>query len=108
IFKKSFKLNTCPVFYLYSTLGCHLCDEALAVAQALHVQMAENFAASSFDSDGKPLFFKLESVDIADDDALIDRYGARIPVLLSHDKSLELEWPFDVQSLYEFMCRCLK
>ena len=50
---------------LYSTLGCHLCEQAMALLEPL-------LAASDFE---------LDEVDISESDILMDRYGIRIPVL---------------------------
>lgn len=71
-------------FYLYSTLGCHLCEEAEAVLLPLlnEAQML-----------GVPI--EIEVIDIAED-GLIDTYGVRIPVLRSDASGVELDWPFDV------------
>lgn len=68
---------------LYGTLGCHLCEdaEALLAAQGLPVTV----------------------IDIADDDALMDRYGTRIPVLRHAVNGAELGWPFDADSLRRFV-----
>jgi len=63
---------------LYTTSGCHLCDLAAAILDAQHL--------------------RYESVDIADDDTLFDRYGIRIPVLVD-GKGRELGWPFDADGL---------
>ncbi len=63
--------------YLFSTEGCHLCEQALELIEFLHVQPTE--------------------VDIADDDALYARYGVTIPVLKSD--SQELQWPFNLEEL---------
>ena len=41
-------------------------------------------------------------VDIADDDALFERYGWLIPVLRATDDA-ELRWPFDAASLAAFL-----
>ncbi len=65
---------------LYGTRHCHLCEDAEAILNALHLPF--------------------QTIDISDDDGLIDRYGIRIPVL-KHDKT-EIGWPFtisDVQAL---------
>lgn len=64
---------------LYGTTGCHLCDQA----EALLKQVA---AAR-----------KLEwrYVDIALDEALVEKYGTRIPVLLT-PQGRELGWPFSL------------
>ncbi|MBU2885120.1 glutaredoxin family protein [Gilvimarinus agarilyticus] len=67
-----------------TTAGCHLCDRAREVIAQSSVQ---------------PL--RLQAIDIACDDQLIERYGLRIPVLRSASGE-ELDWPFsaeDVQAL---------
>lgn len=46
---------------------------------------------------------EFEEVDIGDDDALLSRYGERIPVLLKTETGEELAWPFDAQGLVRFM-----
>lgn len=38
-------------------------------------------------------------VDIASDEALVDRYGIRIPVLVNRATDQELGWPFQYQDL---------
>ena len=71
-------------FYLYSTLGCHLCEEAEAVLLPL---LAEAQAAG--------LLIEIEVIDIAEE-GLIDACGVRIPVLRCAQTERELDWPFDV------------
>lgn len=78
---------------LYTTLGCHLCEQA----QALITPLINNTS------------WCLRLVDIADDDELMSRYGIRIPVLYRADlDSLgqsvsELGWPFDRDSAIRFL-----
>ena len=72
---------------LYSTLGCHLCEQALELIEPLL-------------SDGR---FQLEEVDIADSDVLMDQYGIRIPVLRRPEQNRELGWPFDQDQLRSFL-----
>lgn len=76
---------------LYSTEGCHLCEEALALYQA-----ADNTAA-------------LRVVDIAFDDVLFSRYGVTIPVLSlqNNDGTVvdELGWPFDSSALNTWLVK---
>jgi len=72
---------------LYSTTGCHLCEEAEAL-------LALALAAGT----GRPW----QVVDIADDDALFQRYGWHIPVLRRADET-ELRWPFDADDLRAFL-----
>jgi hypothetical protein len=64
---------------LYGTSGCHLCDQAEALLKT---------AAGARALDWR-------YVDIALDDALVARYGSRIPVLLARD-GRELGWPFSL------------
>ena len=74
-----------PKLTLYTTLGCHLCDEArelLAAMPAPHIQFDE--------------------VLISDNDALMERYGTRIPVL-RRDTGQELNWPFSAPEIALFL-----
>ncbi|MDX9873453.1 MAG: glutaredoxin family protein [Spongiibacteraceae bacterium] len=70
-------------YLLYSTVGCHLCEEAEALLSAWfpHPDRA------------------LEVRDIAGDDALVERYGVRIPVLQRVADGAELGWPFDADAV---------
>ncbi|WP_237442674.1 glutaredoxin family protein [Sinobacterium norvegicum] len=65
--------------YLYTTLGCHLCE--LAVAELAPLLERYDIA--------------LMPVEIADDDALVECYGMRIPVIRLEGVDVELGWPFD-------------
>jgi glutaredoxin len=68
---------------LYATPSCHLCEQAAAV---LHASRAV-----------------FEYVDIAEDEALLEKYGMRIPVVRRMDSGAELGWPFDEEALKKFM-----
>ena len=72
---------------LYSTDGCHLCEDAQALLRAL--------------ASGRGRLH-WEVVDIAGDDALFERYGWSIPVLRRGDGA-ELHWPFDAAALARFL-----
>ena len=74
------------VLYLYTTVGCHLCEQALDLINPLLIDFS----------------FGLEAVDIADSDELVEKYGIRIPVLRRPDIDKELGWPFDQQQLLAF------
>jgi glutaredoxin len=63
---------------LYTTAGCHLCDLADVILQALASQYQLTIVAT----------------EIGDDDQLVERYGIRIPVVRFADNS-EIGWPFD-------------
>lgn len=77
-----------PSLILYSTLGCHLCDEAEAILNLLK----EN----AFD-------IRWQRVEIADSDELIEQYGIRIPVLRIDEKDLEIGWPFSAEDVVRFI-----
>lgn len=72
---------------LYTTLGCHLCDDAEAVIKSCL----------------NPEYIELVKVEIADSDALVESYGTRIPVVGVEGESAELNWPFDQPALIEFL-----
>lgn len=66
---------------LYSTWGCHLCEEAEALLHAAGLE------------------FTL--VDIVDDPAAFALYRTEIPVLTrqQHGQTYELKWPFDAAAI---------
>ena len=68
-----------PLLTLYTTSGCHLCQQAEALLER---------AGLAF-----------RPVEIADDPALFDGYALRIPVLRRRDTGAELDWPFDHAAL---------
>jgi len=74
---------------LYSTSACRLCElaEALLVATVPHALLA----------------WQCYVVDVADDDRLLEDYGARIPVVRRCDSGAELQWPFDGAQLLVFL-----
>lgn len=69
---------------LFSTAGCHLCDLAFEQVQTLPI------AAD----------IHLQVIEIGDDDALVDQYGIRIPVIKFSDNS-ELNWPFEQSDILQ-------
>ncbi|MEI2741434.1 MAG: glutaredoxin family protein [Candidatus Competibacter sp.] len=70
---------------LYSTLGCHLCEQA---ADLIHPCGA----------------VVLKIVEIADDPELLARYGLRIPVARCATGQ-ELDWPFDAAAFERWLAR---
>jgi hypothetical protein len=78
-----------PPLTLYSTDGCHLCEEAETLLRSAR-------------ADFPTLAWTV--VDIADDDALFERYGWLIPVLCERGNA-ELHWPFDAAALGAFLKR---
>lgn len=72
----------------YTTVGCHLCDEALVLLHALQEQ-------------DRPL--QISEVDIADSVALMAEYGDRIPVITSDSSAGDIGWPFSLEELKQFL-----
>lgn len=70
---------------LYTTEGCHLCEQAL--------QMLEPWLQQGYG---------LAKVDIAEDELLMARYGERIPVVASRC-GMEIGWPFSAQELTQWI-----
>ncbi|HQR51224.1 MAG TPA: glutaredoxin family protein [Methylophilaceae bacterium] len=68
---------------LYGTENCHLCEDAQLVLREAGLSWRD--------------------VEISEDDALLARYGTKIPVLLRPDSGDELCWPFGVQEVQDFM-----
>lgn len=69
------EINVLAHLILYSTSGCHLCEEA---QQLIY----------------RTLGYTVPEVDVADDDELLQHYGVRIPVLQRTDTRVEIGWPF--------------
>lgn len=67
---------------LYTTAGCHLCEQAHDMLKALADE--ENLT--------------IELVEIGDDDKLTERFGSAIPVVKFSDETL-LYWPFNQSDL---------
>ncbi|MZR62161.1 MULTISPECIES: glutaredoxin family protein [unclassified Alcanivorax] len=68
---------------LYTTLGCHLCDQARELLLMVDPGV------------------EIDAVDVAEDDDLIARYGERIPVLARNGQ--ELGWPFGLLDVQAFL-----
>ncbi|RDB43395.1 glutaredoxin family protein [Halomonas sp. DQ26W] len=66
---------------LYTTLGCHLCERLETLLTTLHL--------------GE---YRLEKVEISEDEALMVHYGTRIPVLLDAAGN-ELDLGFEPERL---------
>lgn len=74
---------------LYHTAACHLCEEAEELVMAY-------FAAHGVEP------ISLVRMDVADDAALLARYGLLIPVLSEVATGRELCWPFDLNDISRF------
>jgi len=69
-----------------TTSGCHLCEQALQMTE--YLLQNDSQIAKQVD---------LVMTEIAHDDLLVEKYGIRIPVLVSPDD--ELGWPFELEEL---------
>ncbi|MBI2380006.1 MAG: glutaredoxin family protein [Gammaproteobacteria bacterium] len=69
---------------LFYTVGCHLCELAEMTLPTVPELVVER-------------------MDIADDEALLERYGLRIPVLARLSDGAELDWPFDAERVNQFL-----
>lgn len=78
---------------LYGTSACHLCELAEALLAGVLART---------DRIGE---WRIECVDIADSDALLQRYGESIPVLRRDGDGGELGWPFDAGQALAFLSR---
>lgn len=72
---------------LYTTLGCHLCEQLEALLLALH--------------DGE---CRLKKIEISEDESLVERYGVRIPVLVD-EAGMELDLGFEPPRLAAWLAK---
>jgi thiol-disulfide isomerase/thioredoxin len=72
---------------LYSTSGCHLCDDAKALVLPLLSEFQLGFL----------------EVDIVNSQKLIDLYGVRIPVVKIEESNADLGWPFESSQLRKYL-----
>lgn len=74
---------------LYTTAGCHLCEQAAALLAAVTAEGG----------------IEVIEQEIAGSATLLERYGDRIPVVSLEGDGAELGWPFDGESLRRFLDR---
>ena len=77
-------------FNLYSSEGCHLCEEALLLCDGIIERESINI------------------IDIVEDDKLVALYGISIPVLERINENNQVDgdkifWPFTQQNIKELM-----
>ncbi|WP_444943992.1 glutaredoxin family protein [Microbulbifer sp. ZKSA006] len=72
---------------LYTTLGCGLCEKAKVEIWP---------ALEKFD-------LRLREVDIAEEEALMERFSIRIPVVGLGDLDDVCGWPFDREQLQDWL-----
>ncbi len=72
---------------LYTTLGCHLCEDAKNVLWPLLAKYG----------------LRLREIEIADSDQLVESYGVRIPVIKLENSEADLGWPFDHRAAENYL-----
>jgi len=72
------------ILILYTTDSCHLCK--FAEQMVVEAQNSREFF--------------LESIDISADEALVELYGVRIPVIKNKLTNEEIQWPFQPEDLF--------
>lgn len=73
----------------YTTSGCHLCEQALEIITILRATDLPDL--------------EVHTIDIADHDDLIEKYGIRIPVIQVLNSTNDLGWPFDRIKLKNYL-----
>lgn len=76
--------DSTPPLALYATSGCHLCEQADALIR-------------------RTVTLPFRTIEITDDDNILQNYGLRIPVLRRLDTGEELDWPFDAAAIRRLM-----
>jgi len=77
------------IIQFYTTLGCHLCEQAAQLLGELQQTSHPGLV--------------VESVDIALDQVLFDQYGIRIPVVKREELTQDLGWPFTRSELAAYL-----
>jgi len=80
-------VSSAPKLTFYTTVGCHLCEQAEMLLTVLAAERT----------------YQLETVDIASDEALVNLYGIRIPVVKNPVTKQEIGWPFGLPELADLI-----
>jgi len=71
---------------LFSTDGCHLCEQAIGM---FYYAKQQNLIEQGV---------QLSIIDIVDQEEFVERYGERIPVF-KNSQDQELGWPFELDAM---------
>ena len=82
---------------LYTTAGCHLCEDAQALLGPVLNYIQQESGQS----------IALREQEISESAALVDVYGLRIPVIQLEGSTQDLGWPFDQTQAYQFIVDAL-
>ena len=72
---------------LYSTSHCHLCEEA----------------ETSLASISNQYDIKWNTIEITNNDELLEMYGVKIPVIKRADNDYEICWPFTTKDIVKLI-----
>jgi hypothetical protein len=79
------------LFHLYSSDGCHLCEQALA----LTINVIPDHQIKVVDI--------IDDTSINDKQSLVELYGVHIPVLERLSDNRKLFWPFEQSQVVELI-----
>ncbi|MDP1931475.1 MAG: glutaredoxin family protein [Gammaproteobacteria bacterium] len=87
------------VLFLYTTLGCHLCEQAEQLLAPV-----VDYINRCGDEQSQVV---VRLVEIAESNELMLLHGLRIPVIKLQGTEPELSWPFEQAQVFEFITRQL-
>ncbi|AOE49403.1 glutaredoxin family protein [Kangiella sediminilitoris] len=76
---------------LYTTFGCHLCEQVEAMIFTLNQQ--KNLTQK----------YNIIAFDIIDDEKILEEYRTTIPVLKNQATNEQLFWPFTFEQLNDWL-----
>ncbi len=82
---------------LYTTSGCHLCEDAQALLAPVLAYLQQEGGQS----------ITMREQEISESEALVEAYGLRIPVIQLEGSTQDLGWPFDQAQAYQFIVAAL-
>ncbi|MDP2152875.1 MAG: glutaredoxin family protein [Methylotenera sp.] len=68
---------------IYTTSHCHLCEQAEAMLTSI---------MNDYD-------ISWNSIEISDNEQLMETYGTKIPVIQIKGTDIEITWPFDAKAI---------
>ena len=83
--------DNAPPILLYTTAGCHLCEQAEAILEPV----------------ARLNQLTWQPVDVSTSEALVEAYGIRIPVIKVEGAAEDIGWPFDEPALLDYLSRHL-
>lgn len=77
---------------LYTTSHCHLCEQAEAILNSI---------VNDYD-------IHWNSIEIADNERLLELYGTKIPVIQINGTRTEIAWPFDCTAVLTMIRKIIR